>query len=197
VNSVQTLKVFDIVLGQAADANVKWNADANCAIKATTSYGLMLFREQDADQIGSKELNFKHVHAGKPYVRVSATDCTKHPEWIRDMLVNKWDLDPPRILLAVTGGAMAFDLPPKLDEMIKIGKAYGARFSTRSFHSRVPLSFTPLLRLKRCHACDQCHSSRVFTPLTSCHCEVRPNTNSLQKAAKTESHLTMNSVTHR
>jgi hypothetical protein len=32
----------------------------------------------------------------------------------------------------------------------------------------VPLSFTPplLLRLKRCHAFDQCHSSQVCTPLT-------------------------------
>jgi uracil-DNA glycosylase len=29
----------------------------------------------------------------------------------------------------------------------------------------MPLSFTPLLRLKRCHACDQCHSSWVFIPL--------------------------------
>jgi hypothetical protein len=31
-------------------------------------------------------------------------------------------------------------------------------------HSRLPLGFTPLLlRLKRCHACDQWHSSRVPT----------------------------------
>jgi hypothetical protein len=38
----------------------------------------------------------------------------------------------------------------------------------RNLHSRVPLGFTPLLlRLKRCHACSQCHSSRVSTlPLT-------------------------------
>jgi hypothetical protein len=27
----------------------------------------------------------------------------------------------------------------------------------------VTLSFTTLLRLKCCHACDQCHSSRVAT----------------------------------
>jgi hypothetical protein len=41
---------------------------------------------------------------------------------------------------------------------------HGARVST-NFRSRgVPLSFTPLfLPLKRCHACDQCHSSRFVT----------------------------------
>jgi hypothetical protein len=30
----------------------------------------------------------------------------------------------------------------------------------------MPLSFTSLLRLKRCHACDQWHSSREYTALT-------------------------------
>jgi hypothetical protein len=34
---------------------------------------------------------------------------------------------------------------------------------------------TPLLRLKRCHACDQWHSSRVFTPLTGWHCKLCRN----------------------
>jgi hypothetical protein len=40
----------------------------------------------------------------------------------------------------------------------------------------MPLSFAPLIRLKLCHACDQCHSSRVFTPLFGWHCKLRPNT---------------------
>jgi hypothetical protein len=36
--------------------------------------------------------------------------------------------------------------------------------SNGNLHSRgVPLSFTPLLRLKRCHACGQWHSSRAAT----------------------------------
>jgi hypothetical protein len=30
----------------------------------------------------------------------------------------------------------------------------------------IAIGFTPLLRLKRCHACDQYHCSRVSTPLT-------------------------------
>jgi hypothetical protein len=36
----------------------------------------------------------------------------------------------------------------------------------------MPLSFTPLLCLKRCYACDQWHSSRASTPLTGrlCNC---------------------------
>jgi hypothetical protein len=55
-------------------------------------------------------------------------------------------------------------------------KWYGARFFEWNLHSRMPLSFMPLLRLKCCHACDQWHSSRVFTSLTSWHCKLRPNT---------------------
>jgi hypothetical protein len=49
-------------------------------------------------------------------------------------------------------------------------------FSDRNLHSRMPLVPTPLLRLKRCHACDQWHSSRVFAPLTGWHCKFYPNT---------------------
>jgi hypothetical protein len=52
----------------------------------------------------------------------------------------------------------------------------GARFPTEIYTRGVPLSFTPLLRLKRCHACDQWHSSREFTPLTGWHCKLGPNT---------------------
>jgi hypothetical protein len=46
----------------------------------------------------------------------------------------------------------------------------------RNLQSRMPLSFTPLLRLQRCHACDQWHSSRVFPPLTGWHYKLRLNT---------------------
>ena len=38
-------------------------------------------------------------------------------------------------------------------------------FSNAMLHLRMPLDPTPV-RLKRCHACDQWHSSWVFTPLT-------------------------------
>jgi hypothetical protein len=54
------------------------------------------------------------------------------------------------------------------------------RVFDRNFHSRMPLSFTPLLHLKRCHACDQWHSFLVFTPLTGWHCKFRPNTEGFQ-----------------
>jgi hypothetical protein len=40
----------------------------------------------------------------------------------------------------------------------------------------MPLSFTLLLRLKRCHSCDQWHSSRLSTFLTGSHCKYHPNT---------------------
>jgi hypothetical protein len=48
-------------------------------------------------------------------------------------------------------------------------------FSDGNLHSRMPLVPMPA-RLKRCHACDQWHSSRVSAPLTSSHCKLRPNT---------------------
>jgi hypothetical protein len=48
-------------------------------------------------------------------------------------------------------------------------------FSDRILHSRMPLAPTPA-RLKLLHACDQWHSSRVFTPLIGWHCKLRPNT---------------------
>ena len=53
-------------------------------------------------------------------------DCMDCPERLKEMLVNKWDLEPPRIMLAVTGGAQSFDLPPKLDSMLKQGLAKAA-----------------------------------------------------------------------
>jgi Na+-driven multidrug efflux pump len=47
--------------------------------------------------------------------------------------------------------------------IVVAGVACGERFSTRFCTRGVLLSFTPLLRLKRCHACDQWHTSREST----------------------------------
>jgi hypothetical protein len=49
------------------------------------------------------------------------------------------------------------------------------RVFDRNLHSRMPLVPTHV-RLKLFHACDQWHSSRKFTPLTSSHCKFRRNT---------------------
>jgi hypothetical protein len=46
----------------------------------------------------------------------------------------------------------------------------------RNLHSRMTLSFAPLLRVKCCQACDQRHASRVLTHLTGWHCKFHPNT---------------------
>ena len=46
---------------------------------------------------------------------------------------------------------------------IAAGSVVRCAFFDKDLHSRMPLSFTPLLRLKRCHACDQWHTSRVST----------------------------------
>jgi hypothetical protein len=63
-------------------------------------------------------------------------------------------------------------------------------FFDRNPRSRVPLVPTPA-RLKRCHACDQCHSSRASTFLAGSHCKLRANTEGICNGL-----LTMNSVTH-
>jgi len=91
----------------------------------TTSYGLVTFRPPPAPGDADK-LNYKLLRTAKPYVRVSSQDCLTSPGQLKEMLVNKWDLEPPRIMLAVTGGAQSFDLPPKLDTMLKKGLARAA-----------------------------------------------------------------------
>jgi Ran GTPase-activating protein (RanGAP) involved in mRNA processing and transport len=50
--------------------------------------------------------------------------------------------------------------------------------------TRDECGLTPLLRLKRCHVCGQCQSSRVTTPLTGWHCKSRPNTEGAKKLKK-------------
>jgi hypothetical protein len=49
------------------------------------------------------------------------------------------------------------------------------RVFDRNPHSRMTLDLTPA-RLKLLHAFDQCHSSRVFTPLIGWHRKLRRNT---------------------
>jgi hypothetical protein len=43
-------------------------------------------------------------------------------------------------------------------------------------YNRGCLLVTTSARLKLLYACDQCHSSQMFIPLTGWHCELRPNT---------------------
>jgi hypothetical protein len=70
------------------------------------------------------------------------------------------------------GGGGATDFVPS-----KQGWTVRCAFFDRILHSRgVQLGFTPLLRLKRSHACDQRLSSWVFTPLTGWQCKCRGNT---------------------
>ena len=48
-------------------------------------------------------------------------------------------------------------------------------FLDRNSHSRSVIEFHGFAPLKRSHACDQWHSSRVFILLTGWHCKFRPN----------------------
>eukprot|EP00035_Acanthoeca_spectabilis_P024629 m.454661 g.454661 ORF g.454661 m.454661 type:complete len:1852 (-) comp20720_c0_seq1:29-5584(-) len=101
-----------------------WKLDNNMTLSPTTSYGLVIFKDPPADTDDPTYLKMQlrtHIQQGRPYMRVSANDCMKAPQMVKDLLVSKWDLEPPRILLGVTGGAGTFDIPPKLDDMIKVG----------------------------------------------------------------------------
>jgi hypothetical protein len=60
-----------------------------------------------------------------------------------------------------TNGAVIYNQGGVVENVVFVRYA----FSTEKLHSRMPLRFTPLLRLKRYHACDQWHVSRVSTLL--------------------------------
>jgi hypothetical protein len=63
------------------------------------------------------------------------------------------------------------------------------------FRQYISLGFTPLLCLKRCHACDQWHSSRVFT-LTGRHRKFGSNAEGFaDRRHRPGKPLTVNSVT--
>jgi hypothetical protein len=53
------------------------------------------------------------------------------------------------------------------------------RVFRQPIYTRDAIGLTMLLRLKRYHAYDQWHSSRVSTFLTRSHCKLRPNTKGL------------------
>jgi hypothetical protein len=74
-----------------------------------------------------------------------------------------------------TTGACSDDVTAST-EVLGCSNTVRCAFLDRSLHLRMPLNFAPLLHLKLLHAGDQCHSSRVFTPLTSWYCNSRPNT---------------------
>ncbi len=63
---------------------------------------------------------FVYSGAGKlkPFVRVSSLS---KPEDVCDLLTSHWGLDPPRIMISVTGGAKTFSLPPRLDLALRDG----------------------------------------------------------------------------
>jgi hypothetical protein len=75
---------------------------------------------------------------------------------IAKVLAGQWNTDPGTHVVELNEGTV--------------------RVFRQEFTPRMSLSFTPLLHLKRCQACDQWHSSRVSTFLTSSQCKLRPNT---------------------
>jgi hypothetical protein len=66
----------------------------------------------------------------KPFVCVSKSTT---PETLLKLLTYRWGLQPPRLLISVTGGAKSFDLPPLLDKLLKIGLKRAAAASKAWF----------------------------------------------------------------
>ena len=71
-------------------------------------------------------------------------------------------------------------LPQCMDPPTFIASVHGARHWTGIYIRGCRWVPTPP-RLKLLHACDQWHSSRVFTPLTGWHCKTRPNTKGVEQ----------------
>jgi hypothetical protein len=67
-------------------------------------------------------------------------------------------------------------------------------FSDSNLLSRMSWVPTPARSKSSEQACDQWHSSRVFTPLTGWHCKLRPNTEGLDLRRPGTTLLTINSV---
>lgn len=115
--------------GSGLEASVQaltksWRQTHNVTQSPTATYGLVIFKDRP-DNV--EHVLRTHVPQGRPFVRLSSFDCKEAPQMVKDLLVSKWDLEPPRILLGVTGGAGSFELPPKLEEMVKLGLVKAAQ----------------------------------------------------------------------
>jgi hypothetical protein len=91
-----------------------------------------------------------------------------------------WTLLTPVHVDTIVSRSLVTPLTPPLFMMVQNDWANGTdfsferknawcAFSDRNLHSRMPLASSE-------QACDQWHSSRVSTVLTSSHCKLRPNT---------------------
>ena len=54
--------------------------------------------------------------SAKPFIRLSSTTS---PDLVTQLLQEHWNLRLPRMIISVTGGATTFELPPRLDKMIR------------------------------------------------------------------------------
>eukprot|EP00049_Salpingoeca_infusionum_P025689 m.21225 g.21225 ORF g.21225 m.21225 type:complete len:1390 (-) comp8262_c0_seq1:191-4360(-) len=63
---------------------------------------------------------------GKPFIRLQKDTPA---EKICQLMQSTWDLALPRFILSVTGGATSFELPPRLDRMIRQGLRKAAQGS--------------------------------------------------------------------
>eukprot|EP00043_Microstomoeca_roanoka_P018007 m.190040 g.190040 ORF g.190040 m.190040 type:complete len:1456 (+) comp16751_c0_seq1:63-4430(+) len=85
-----------------------------CRTVPSTCYGQVIF-----DTATSSDTDDKLTPSlGKPFIRLSST--TK-PSLVTQLLCEQWDLRLPRFIISVTGGATTFELPPRLDRMIRQG----------------------------------------------------------------------------
>ncbi|EGD74678.1 hypothetical protein PTSG_06043 [Salpingoeca rosetta] len=89
-----------------------------CKRAPTTCYGQVTF-----DQV---PLSNGVPRSGRPFIRLSTT--TK-PALVTQLLSEQWGLRLPRMIISVTGGATTFELPPRLDKMIRQGLCKAATSS--------------------------------------------------------------------
>jgi hypothetical protein len=118
--------------------------------------------------------------------RFSNRICTRGCHWIRRMFASSSCMRvtngiPLGCLLPLTGSHCK--LRPNTKGHACGGQLVRCALSTYISARGVQLSFTLLLlRLTRCNACDQWHSSRVFTPLAGSHYKLRRTTEGLRSS---------------
>eukprot|EP00055_Hartaetosiga_balthica_P014603 m.80880 g.80880 ORF g.80880 m.80880 type:complete len:1394 (+) comp8637_c1_seq1:1744-5925(+) len=115
----------------------------DCILRPTMAYGEIQFADEVGGSSTRKKSAFRNVrssdddedaHESKQYIRLksvppSLQDAQTYGEQIKEMMCTCWDLKLPRFVISITGGATTFELPPRLDAMIKQGLQNAARSS--------------------------------------------------------------------
>jgi hypothetical protein len=102
------------------------------------------------------------------------------PTGTPDIIFSHFSVNRSIIVSPTTNAGYHSNMTTLLTGETKVAELYG---TVRVFRKKIYLEDaigSHACSLEALHACDQWHSSRVFTPLTGWHCKLRPNTEGMQ-----------------